>query len=81
MAVDIMFPMLFNLILAAKTTLLCFFLFFLIVFKSLFLELCYQYNEVRLALITETSASMTVANEAIETPSLFPDKAIKGLSK
>ena len=61
--------MLFNLLLAASITiLLCFFFLFFVAFNS-FLMITVETKNVRLklALIIPTGASMTVANDAIET--------------
>ena len=56
---------------------------FLYLFSSCFYKVYFcncvtnRSNEVRLALIIPTGTSITVANEATETPPLFADKTCK----
>ena len=79
-ALDIIFSMLFSLLLVNKTIPLCFFLFF-IDFKQ-FLTIfgnfiTYRKNKLRLALVIPAGAPIAGANEAIETPPLVADKTSK----
>ena len=74
--------MLFNLLLASITILLCFLFLFLVVFNSFF-TISVEIEHVRLkpVLIIPTGAPMTVANHAIEMLTVVTDKAINDLSK
>ena len=74
--------MLFNLLLASITILLCFLFLFLVAFNS-FLTISVEIENARLkpALIIPTGAQMTVANHAIEMLPVVTDKAINDLSK
>ena len=59
--------MLFNLLLANTTILLCFFFLFFIVFKNFFTNLDVTENvKLQLAPIIRAGAPITVANDAIE---------------
>ena len=81
-ALDIMFSMLFSLLLVNEIILLCFFIFFLIVLKSFFvIPLLIEKNKLRLALVFSTSATTIVANKAMETLPFAADKTKKELSK
>ena len=65
--------MLFNLLLANITILL-----FCVVFNSFFvIPVDIGNARLKVALANPTGAPITVANDAIETPSLVPDKTIK----
>ena len=68
--------MLFSLLLAIKTTLLC--LFFLIVFKSFFsVPLLVEKTKSRLALAIPNWVPITVVNKKIETLTFALDKKLK----
>ena len=74
--------MLFNLLLASITTLLCFFFLFLVVFNSFFtVHLKIENERPKRALTIPTGAPITVANDAIETLPVVADKTIHVLSK
>ena len=68
--------MLFNLLLASITILLCFFFLFLVVFNSFF-TMPVEIKSARLKL----ALAMTVANDAIEMLPVVTDKTINNLSK
>ena len=69
--------MLFNLLLASITILLCFFFLFLVVFNSFFtIPVVIENAKLQLALITPTGAPITVANDAVEMLPVVTDKAI-----
>ena len=73
--------MLFNLLLASITILLCFFFLFLVVFKSFFTNPVVVENaRLQLALIIPTGAPIIVANNAIEMLPIATDKTINDLS-
>ena len=74
--------MLFNLLLANITILLCFFLLFLVVFNSFF-TIPVEIENARLkpALTIPTGAPMAVANDAIQMLPVVTDKTINDLSK
>ena len=74
--------MLFNLLLANITILLCFFFLFRVVFNNFFsIPVEIENARLKLALAIPTGAPITVANDAIEMVSLAADNAIKDLSK
>ena len=74
--------MLFNLLLANITILLCFFFLLLVVFNSFFtIPVQIENARLKLALVIPTGAPITVANDAIEMLPLVADKAMKVLSK
>ena len=74
--------MLFNLLLASITILLCFFFLFLVVFNSFFMiPVEIENARLKLALIIRTGAPMTVANDVIEMLPVVTDKTINDLSK
>ena len=74
--------MLFNLLLATITILLCFFFLFLVVFNSFFtIPVEIENARLKLAVIIPTGAPMTVANDAIEMLPVVTDKTINDLSK
>ena len=74
--------MLFNLLLAKITILLCFFFLFLIVFKKLFTNPDVIENvKPQLAPIIPAGAPITVANDAIEILLDNIDKTFNDLSK
>ena len=81
-ASDILLSMLFNLLLANKTVLLCFFFLLLAVFNS-FSTIPAEIENARLkiALAIPTGAPITVANHAIEMLPVVTDKTINYLSK
>ena len=73
--------MLFNLLLANITILLCFFFLFLVVFNSFFIiPLQIENARLKLALAIPTGAPIAVANAAIKVPPVATDKTIKDLS-
>ena len=73
--------MLFNLLLATITILLCFFFFFCVDFSN-FLTIPVEIENVRLrlAFVIPTGARIRVANDAIEMLPLVAGKAIEDLS-
>ena len=74
--------MLFNLIVANITFLLCFFFFFLVVFNSFFtIPVEIENARPKLAFAIRTGAPITVANDAIEMPPVATDKTINDFSK
>ena len=74
--------MLFNLLLASITILLCFLFSFLIIFKNFFTNLDAIENvKPQLAPIIPTGAPITVANDAIEILPDNIDKTFNNLSK
>ena len=84
-ASDILFFMLFNLLLVNIKILLCFFFLFRVVFNnSLTMPVDNENTRPKLALAISTGAPTTVANDAIEIIEMLPlvtDKTIKDLSK
>ena len=74
--------MLFNLLLAKITTLLCFFFLFIAVFNSFFtIPVKIENKRLKLALTIPTGAPITVANDSIEILPVVTDKTINYLSK
>ena len=74
--------MLFNLLLASITILLCFFFLFLVVFNRFFTNPVVTKNaRLQLALIIPTGVSITFAIDAIEILPVATDKTINDLSK
>ena len=74
--------MLFNLLLASITTLLCFFCLFLVFFNSFFvIPVVIEHTRLKLAIAIPTGASITVANDAIEMLPVITYKTINDLSK
>ena len=74
--------MLFNLLLANITILLCFVFLFLVVFNSCFtIPVEIKNARQKLALAIPTGTSTTVANDAIEMLLVVTDKTINYLSK
>ena len=74
--------MLFNLLLASITILLCFLFLFLIVFKNFFTNpVVIENARLQLALIIPTGALIAVANDATEMLLVTTDKTINKLSK
>ena len=75
--------MLFNLLLANITILLCFFFLFLVVFSCYYFFLLSpvdnEHARLRLGLAISTGVPITVANDAIEMIPLVADKTIKDL--
>ena len=70
--------MLFNLFLAIKTILLCFFFLIRVVFNNFFtIPVVTENAKPKLALAIPTGTPITVANDAIDIPPLVPDKTIK----
>ena len=66
-ASDILVSLLFNLLLANITILLCFFFLFLVVFNSFFMiPVEIENTRLKLALAIPTGAPITVVNDAIE---------------
>ena len=81
-ASDIFLSMLFNLLLASITILLCFFFLLLVVFNSFFtIPVQIENARLKLALVIPTGAPITVANDAIEILPVVTDKTINDLSK
>ena len=79
---DILLSILFNLLLANITNLLCFFFLFRVAFNNFFTSPVHNENaRLRLALVVPIGIPMTVANDAIETLPLATDRTIKDLSK
>ena len=77
-----LFSMLFNLLLANITVLLCFFSYFLL-FLTVFLTISVEIKNARLKLVLAipTGAQITVANDAIEMIPVVTDKTVNDLSK
>ena len=74
--------MLFNLLLASITILLCFFFLFLVVFNSFFMiPVEIENARLKLALTIPTGTPITVANDAVEMLPAVTDKTINDLSK
>ena len=74
--------MLFHLVLASTTILLCFFFLFLIVFKNFFTNPVVTENvRLQLALIIPTGAPLTAENDAIEMLPVVTGKIVNELSK
>ena len=76
--------MLFNLLLASLTNLLCFFFLFLIAFKNFFTNpVVIENARLQLALIIPTGAPIAVANDAIEMLPVATDKTMiyQGIQK
>ena len=72
--------MLFNLLLARITILLCFFLLFLVIYKNFLTNHVVTENaRLQLALIIPTGSPITVVNDAIEM--FATDKTTNDLSK
>ena len=81
-ASDIFRSVLFNLLLASITILLCFFFLFLVVFKNFFTNPDVIENvKPQLAPIIPAGAPITVANDAIEMLPDNIDKTFNDLSK
>ena len=80
-ALDIVLPLLFNLLLANITSLLRFFFLFCVVFNSFFtIHINIENLKLKLAPVG-ISAPIIMAKEAIDIPPLVLDKIIKVLSK
>ena len=76
------FSVLFNLLLAIITVLLCFFfLFFAVLITFFTIPVVIENAKLQLALITPTGAPITVANDATEMLPVATDKTINILSK
>ena len=74
--------MLFNLLLANITILLCFFFLARVVFNNFFtVPVVIENAKLKFALAIHTGAPVTVANNAIEILGLLADKTIKDLLK
>ena len=74
--------MLFNLLLASITIILYFLFLFPLVFNNVFtIPVVIENAKLKLALAIPTGAPITVANDAIDSPSFAADKTIKDLSK
>ena len=74
--------MLFNLLLASITILLCFFFLFRVVYNSIFMiPVEIENARIKLALTIPTGALITVAKAAIEMLTVVTDKTINELSK
>ena len=74
--------MLFNLLLAKITILLCFSILFCVIFNNFFTIPVYIENKrLKPELATATGAPATVTNDAIEMLPLVADKKIKDFSK
>ena len=73
--------MLFNLLLANITILLCFFFLFRVIFNNFFtIPVVIQNAKLALALAIPAGGPITVANDAIEIQPFAADKTIKYLS-
>ena len=73
--------MLFNLLLASITILLCFFFFFLVTFNSFFIIPVVKENiKVKLALVIPAGIPITLVKEIALIPPLVADKIVKVLS-
>ena len=73
--------MLFDLLLARITILLCFFFLFLVAFNSFFtIPVVIENARLNLALVIPTGVPITVANDAIEMLPVVTDKTINNLS-
>ena len=78
---DIRVSMLFNLLLASITILLCFFFFFLVSFNNFFIiPVAKEKARVNLALTIPAGIPITLVKELILIPPLVADKTIKVLS-
>ena len=76
-ALDILLSVLFKLLLAGITILLCFFFLFLVVFHSFFMIPVEKEDaRLKLGLTIPTGASITVENDAIEMLPVVTDKTI-----
>ena len=76
-ASDILLSMLFNLLLASITILLCFSFLFHVVFKSFFTNpVVIENARLQLALIISAGAPIIVANDAIEMLPVATDKTM-----
>ena len=74
--------MIFNLLLASITILMCFFFLFLVVFKNVFTSpVVIENARLQLALISPTSSPITVGNDAVEMLPVATDNTINDLSK
>ena len=74
--------MLFNLLLAHITVLLCFLFSFLVIFNIFFTTpVQIENSKLKLALTIPTGALIAVANDAVDIPPLVLDKTIKDLSQ
>ena len=74
--------MLFNLLLANVTILLCFFFLFHVVLNSFFtIPVKIENERLKLALVIPTGAPITVANDAMVKLPVVTDKTINDLSK
>ena len=74
--------MLFNLLLANITILLCFFFLFHVVLNSFFtIPVKIENDRLKLALVIPTGAPITVANDAMVKLPVVTDKTINDLSK
>ena len=71
--------MLFDLLLANITILLCF-CFYFVLLLIIFYNSCMS-ETLKIALVIPTEAPMTVANDAMEMLRLVPEKTIKNLPK
>ena len=81
-ASDLSLSMLFNLLLANITILLCFFVLLLVVFNSSFtIPVRIENVRLKIALVIPTGAPVAVANKAIEILPVVTDKTINDLSK
>ena len=74
--------MLFNLLLAKMTIILCFFFLFRVVLIVFFtIHIVIENVKLKLALAILADSPIAVAKEAIDISSLFANKTIKALSK
>ena len=74
--------MLWTLLLASITILLCFFVLLLVISNSFFTILVQIENtRLKLVLVIPTGTPVTVASDAIEILPVFTDKTINDLSK
>ena len=81
-ASDILLSILFILLLANITILLCFFFLFVVVFNNFFMiPVEIENTRLKLALAIPTGAPITVVNDAIEMIPAVTDKIMNDLSK
>ena len=75
---DIKVSILFSLLLAKKSILLCFFFLFLVILSIfLIIHVAKEKIEVKIAVAIPTESPITVLREKIDTPSVLAGKKIK----
>ena len=81
-ASNILLSMLFHLLLANMTIILCFFFLYLVVFNSFFtIPVKIKITRLKLAFNITPGAPITVANDAIEIIPVVTNKTVNDLSK